>query len=240
MTRRFFSEVPRTPGAVVLCDDESRHLATVLRARAGDVVELFDGEGRVAAARVARVDRRAATLEIEAPPIETPRPRPLELFCALPRAGGADDVVRLATEVGATSVTPLLCERGVFDPAARERKGRGDRFRAAAIAALKQCRRAWLPTFGAPLKVDAFEASPEREAIVGSPRPSAARFKDVVARVAAATTAAVVVGPEGGFTEGEEATLLSRGVAPVRIGDGVLRVETAVVVLLSFVGEARR
>src|SRR5262245_26674300 len=110
--RRFRTNPPLAEGLVTLEGEEARHLRAVLRARPGDRVVLFDGAGREAEAEVTQVGRDEVACRTVGPlrAIAPPRCR-VELVCALPRAGAADDVVRVAVEAGATAIRPLVASR---------------------------------------------------------------------------------------------------------------------------------
>ena len=220
--------------------DEALHLATVLRAKAGDSVELTDGAGSEAAGTVTSVGRRTATVRVEGPVRRVVRPPTMELRCALPRAGAADDVVRQATEIGATIIRPLVTERGVWKSEPERDERRHDRFVKAAAAALKQCKGSWLPEFGAPVSPADLKLGPGDVAVFGSLREGAILLREAGARIADAGRVVVLIGPEGGFTEAEERAMASAGALAVRLGGHVLRVETAVVALLGFAVAVRR
>lgn len=238
MTRRFLAPAPLVAGAFDLPPDEARHLAVVLRAAPGDRVEATDGAGREADAVVVSLGRGAARLRTEGPVRDVPRPPPLELWAALPRAGGADDVVRVATELGATTIRPLRAERGVWRPSDDADGARSERFRKAAVAALKQCKGAWLPALPPAASPADLALGDGDVACFGSPAADAAPALAVVA-AARGGRVVVLVGPEGGFTAEEERLLRERGARAARIGRHVLRVETAATALLAVVIAAR-
>lgn len=239
MTRRFLVPPPLPAGDFELPADEAAHLATVLRARPGETIELTDGAGREASATVVAIGRRTATVRVDEAVRRIPRPPALELWCALPRAGAADDVVRQATEVGATMIRPLLTERGVWRSEPDRDDRRHDRFAKAAAAALKQCKGAWSPEFAPPLPPSELKCGSGDCAIFGSLREGVVPLKDAAPRIREAARVIVLVGPEGGFTEAEERAMVSAGATAVRLGRHVLRIETAVVALLGFAVAAR-
>lgn len=232
--RRFKTVPPLAEGQVTLEGEEARHLRAVLRARPGDRVVLFDGAGREAEAEVTQVGRdevacrTVGVIRAMAPP----RCR-VELVCALPRAGAADDVVRVAVEVGATAIRPLVASRGVWRPEDPVEAQRSDRFERAAVAALKQSGLAWMPEFLAPASPADLVFAPGGVAILGSVSETAAPIREVLEKRRPVTSAVVVVGPEGGLTADEEETIVAKGATPAKCGPGILRVETAVVALVS-------
>jgi 16S rRNA (uracil1498-N3)-methyltransferase len=234
--RRFKAAPPLEAGTVVLEGEEARHLRVVLRARAGDRIVAFDGAGREADAEVVLVGRDevecrtlGAVRAVSAPAVR------IELACALPRAGAADDVVRVAVEAGATAIRPLVAARGVWRPEDPGESQRPERFERAAVAALKQSGLAWMPSFLAPASPADMAFGAADLALVGSVVPESAPIRQALEARGPFLSAVVVVGPEGGLTPEEEAELVAKGAVRVRCGPGILRVETAVIALVSHV-----
>lgn len=208
---------------VVLTGEEARH-AMVRRIRAGERVALADGEGRVAVGVCTASTKQMVTFTVEQ--IERyarPEPR-IMVVQALPKGDRGTRAVELLTEVGVDVVVPWQAERCV-ESWRGERGRRGlDRWRATARQATKQSCRAW---------------SPEVTDLMG--------LSDVIEMVAAADLAVVlheeaiaslpdppqsgavviVVGPEGGLSPTEVATLVDAGGAATRLGREVLRTSTA-------------
>jgi 16S rRNA (uracil1498-N3)-methyltransferase len=233
-TRRFKVDPPLEAGTVVLREEEARHLALVLRGRGGDRVTLFDGAGREADAEVVDAGAKTATCRTRGALRHVPAPRCLvEVACAFPRAGAADDVVRVAVEAGALAIRPLVTERGVWKPDDPGEGQRPERFLRAAIAALKQSGLAWMPDILPPATPADLPIPADTLAIVGSTAPEAVPLSSLLVSRRGYARALVIVGPEGGLTRAEEEALSARGAHRARAAPGTLRVETAVVVLLS-------
>ncbi|MEM1062029.1 MAG: RsmE family RNA methyltransferase [Planctomycetota bacterium] len=204
----------------VLPPDEARHAATVLRAKAGDAVELFDGAGRRVAAELAEVGKRRVVVRAVGEPTETPAPdRPFTLAVAAPKGDRFRWLVEKATELGVDRLRLVTTERSVVEPGG----GKLDKAAAAVIAACKQCGRDRLMPIEAALPFGRYvvdEASDHRVIAV----PTA----DEPLSAAGGPTACLI-GPEGGFTDAEVDTAVAAGWEPVSLGRHVLRVETAAV-----------
>ncbi len=232
---RFKVAAPLNEGDVVFEGEEARHLAAVNRVRVGDEVTAFDGSGRSARVRVTALMRdRVLGATVQAVASARPPSFDLELWCGLPRAGAAEDVVRSAVEVGATAIRPLVTERGVWQPENERAERRRARFEKVAVAALKQCGRDFLPRFDEPLSVSDAVIPVGAFACVGATAGEATPIRTAL-ETAGRTfpLAIVIVGPEGGFTPSEVQTLRSAGVVAVSLGPSILRVETACIALLS-------
>ncbi|MFM1903961.1 MAG: Ribosomal small subunit methyltransferase, partial [Planctomycetota bacterium] len=147
MSERFFCEAVPTAGRAVLSGDEARHLAKVLRARVGDAVTLFAGDGRSWPARILRIDRREVELETD-PPVPQPAASgpAVTLAVALPKGERQKWLVEKLTELGAARLVPLVTERGVAEATA----GAVERMQRGVIEACKQCGRNRLMEIGPP------------------------------------------------------------------------------------------
>jgi len=200
-----------------------RHLFRARRLRTGDLVRAVDGEGRARWGRVAAVGRSGARLALSEIAPSRESERRVELLVAAPRPQRAGWLVEKATELGVAAVRFLGGER------APRRYGAATlaRFERMARAALEQSHRSCLPELSGVHRWS--EVAP----LIGALEvrwlldPAAAQTP---APGPAAASVAVVVGPEGGWTEGEKGALLRAGCSPVRLGDTVLRVETAALV----------
>ena len=225
--RRFYcpllSESDHDDGArVELTGDEAHHLLHVLRARVGTRVELFDGKGRQAEAVVTHSARGCVHLEcgvVER--VSRESPRRLFLATALPRSGRERFLVEKAVELGVAEVWFFEAERGV----ARCSSGFLKKAERTVIEASKQCGRNMLmPVRCRPLKDILSETPPDVYRLVAHPEgPS----WSPAAAGAEVTEIAVLIGPEGGFTESEIGQARSAGWECVSLGPRVLRIETA-------------
>jgi 16S rRNA (uracil1498-N3)-methyltransferase len=225
MSERFFLATPPHAGRAVLAGDEARHLARVLRARAGDEVRVFDGGGSEWVARVAGVDRDRVSLDLvtEMPRLP-PAARPLTLAVALPKGERQKWLVEKLTELGVARLVPLVTERGVAEatPAAIERLERG------VVEACKQCGRNTLMTIEEPATIAGLAPRfPGARLLVA--HPGGEPLGDAPAGMPSATVAAI--GPEGGFTDAEVDLAERSGFHRVSLGPLILRVETAAIVM---------
>ena len=207
--------------------DAYRHLFRARRLAAGDRIRAADGRGRARWGEVARVDRRAAVLALGEPaPANEPAWR-LELVVAAPRRERASWLVEKATELGAAAVRLVAAERAPRDYG----PGSLDRLRRVAAAALEQCHRAVLPEVTGIHPWDELPALLEPAAArwLLDPAPGARPAAEALGPPAPGATGALLIGPEGGWTDPERAELTALGCAAVSLGDRVLRVETAAV-----------
>lgn len=232
MARRFHVPEGWTSGAVVILSaGESHHLATVLRAEAGDRFELFDGRGRRALAEVSEADPRAARLRVvfEYPNTPVAVLADLVIATAVPKGERFDWLVEKATELGVARLVPIVTARSVVEP----RETKLERLRATIVAASKQCGRTQLMELAdlTPWRKVVDELLPGRNAVIA--HPTGKDLGSVWSMGGGATDCMAVIGPEGGLTEDEVTSARSAGAVAVRLGVNILRTETAAIALAS-------
>ncbi|HXG56422.1 MAG TPA: RsmE family RNA methyltransferase [Vicinamibacterales bacterium] len=241
MLPRFFApDMDTGLATVTLPVDEARHLTRVLRLSAGDVVEVFDGRGSVCRAVIEAAVRDTALLRLmEALPPVAPPPVRLVLVQAVLKGSSMDDCVRDATMLGVEAVEPLLTAHTDVKPSFACRPETIERWRRVALASVKQSRRASLPVIHQPRTFGDWLATPAAETRLLFVEPSAAcrphALKSLLERGAPAR-AAVIIGPEGGWSPGEIEAALAAGCVAVSLGPLTLRAESMAIAALSALG----
>ncbi len=225
MSERFYVDQPLAVGQVSLGGPEAHHLAHVCRLAVGDVVYLFNGDGRQYRSIVQEVGRREVRLTVE----ESEEPARevgfrLELAAPLPRGDRAQVLVEKLTEIGVTDFVPLRTARAVVQP----RAGHVEKLGRYVIEASKQC--------GRNVLLRVHEAEDWAGYVRGGARPADRLVahpggEEVRPLAAGPGGMALAVGPEGGFTEEEMALAREAGWRVLSLGPRVLRVETAALVL---------
>jgi len=224
--RRFFVSAETLAGdCATLPEEVVRHL-TVLRLAAGDEILLLDGAGGVARCRLTALARRSAEARVLDRWHETETAFPVTLLQALPKGDKMELVLQKGTELGIRGFVPVIAGRSVASPAAGRGAARRDRWERVVREAARQSRRPSLPSLCAPQPLASALAAVNAELKLmlweeGS-RPLAAALPD-----RPPSSAAVLVGPEGGFSAEEAAQTRRAGFVPVRMGPRILRAETA-------------
>ena len=238
-TYRIFvsGEHPAEDEILCLSREESHHLLKVLRVEVGTEIEAINGLGSVWRTEVVEVQSRNVSLRaldekrFEQPPIS------YELAVALPKAGRMDDVVRQLTELGVSTISPLLAEHGGAGKLAEQSVAKLERWGRIAIEACKQSGNPWLPVIREPLSFEKWseQLSGNSVRLLGSLVPEA-KFISSFSR-SEVVEVAIGIGPEGGFSQLEQEVAKMVGFTPVRFGPHVLRVETAAVCALAVAQE---
>ena len=225
---RLYVDAPLAPGSIFeLPAEPAAHVVRVLRAREGDAIVLFNGDGRefdavVGAVRGSRIgvtvgDARGVHLE---------SPLKLTLLQCVPRGDRMDWIIQKATELGVTRIVPLLSGRSVVRLEGRQAESKVAHWRAVAASACEQCGRCRLPTIDAPLPLIEYLGA---AAITGLRLVLDPEAETGMPNFAETAAIDVAVGPEGGFTAEESEALRITGYAGVRLGPRILRTETAAI-----------
>lgn len=214
-----------------LCEEESMHLARVLRVESGQAIELFDGRGGVALGSCLQVLQRQVKIEISS--VESkPFPKPeIRIGVALTKAGRWDDLIRPLTELGASAIFPLLTERTEVRGESQRFQPKLQKWKKLAVEACKQSGNPWLPALSMPVSlVEFFDHSNKGGQLWIGSTGSGLKPLQPAPQAAGIT---LLLGPEGGWSEREENWLEERGGTLFSLGDYVLRVENAAVSALA-------
>jgi RsmE family RNA methyltransferase len=221
------------PGVVRVSDRRLRHAREILRAQPGDELAVGKLDDRLGRGKVTRIDRETLELEVTLDR-EPPPPHPAALAVALPRPPSLRKVLQQATALGV--------KRFAFFASARVEKSywqssalRPADLREQLLLGLEQAGDTRLPRVETATTFRRFLAETLPALAEGSPI-FAAHPGAKSGRFAECPRCALVVGPEGGFIDAELAALERAGAQFVGLGPRVLRVETAVVALLSRIG----
>ena len=235
---RFFAP-SLDPGdeTVTLPRDEAEHLARVLRLTSGDTVAVFDGRGNEFLARVVAAGRRDVRLQVLSRLEPSPEPAvALTLVQAVLKGEKMDDIVRDAVMLGVAAIHPIVTKRTETTVAALIKGARLDRWRRVALASVKQSRRATLPEIRMPLRLEDFLEEPPAAVRLMLVEPGTSAAVEPIGSLRGGATppdAAVLVGPEGGWSAQEWDVARSRGVRLVTLGHRTLRADAVPVAAIS-------
>ena len=235
MTRRRFHALPSAfnfdSQSVTLAAEEARHLRDVLRLKPGDEVYVFDGAGREFRCAVANTSRDAAELRIDSE-VEPAKPESqlqLKLCVALLKGEKFDLVVQKATELGVSTVVPLITRYA--DIQLRDGADAGKRvarWQRIALEAAKQSGRAFVPEVSAPVSFDSFVTGTKDAELCLMFSERGGSGLGLLAERAAGTVTALV-GSEGGWSDEEIELARAQNFHIVTLGGRILRAETAAI-----------
>ena len=227
MMQRFFVPPEILTGEEIrLPEDVLHHLGTVLRRPAGEEILLLDGLGTVCRCRLTDLRRHAGTARILARWREEDSAFPVTLLQSLPKSDKMELILQKGTELGITRFVPVLTERSIPSPANDGGEKRRQRWQRIIRETARQCRRPILPQIASARSLT--QALAEcREGLRLFLWESGSRPLGAVLPVARPNGAAILVGPEGGFSPAEETVARAAGFQPVHFGPRILRCETA-------------
>lgn len=232
MHRCYLPEPDLTAGSLLIEGEEAHHALRVLRMRAGEECEVFNGFGQAVRARITYASGSHMQLEPleELPPLQPVAD--ITLAFAIPKGPLVDLIVQKAVEMGVRRIIPLVTERTIVRISAQEAPAKAEKWRRTVLEACKQCGVRELPVLEEPQPYAAFLQRRDLPdfrvqcAIVPHARPLRELME--AGRAAGKQEVILLIGPEGDFSPAEYAAAEAAGYAPAGLGSIILRVETAV------------
>jgi 16S rRNA (uracil1498-N3)-methyltransferase len=214
----------------VVSADEAHHLTRVLRLGIGADVRVFDGRGREFVARVASIGRAAVTVNLLEPVETAAAPSvAVTLVQSILKGESMDNVVRDCTMIGVESIQPIVSERTTVKASVLPKAV--ERWRRVALSSSKQCGRSTLPAIHDPIDFSEWVSARRDGLAYLLVEPSVAaektlKIRDLFSRPVP-DCAALMVGPEGGWSPAERDRAIQAGVIPLSLGRLTLRADAA-------------
>jgi 16S rRNA (uracil1498-N3)-methyltransferase len=224
---RFYVEPDASPGDVMRLEgEEARHALRVVRVKKGDIVALFDGQGRSWRGPVSDVAKAHLDVDVESEYVEQrPEFEVTLLQAALHRDKATEEIIRRGTELGVGRFVFFQADRS-------ERSARvKDKWRRQIIESCKQCGRLWLPTTEVASDLAGALASGEGPVLLFDTGAESKSLREIVSP----GPVRLLVGPEGDFSESELEMALAQGAVQVSLGGHTLRSEVAATLAASLV-----
>ena len=230
-TPRLHLEAPLSAGGeIILSRDQGHYLTGVLRLSSGDAVRAFNGRDGEWLAYLATVSKKTVSLRCERRVAEAKLPPDIDYIFAPLKHARLDYVVQKATELGARRLRPVMTSRTVAE------RVNLDRMRANVVEAAEQCNLVHVPEVLEPEKLEKILATWEKGRSLVYCDETMVDHNPLVGLKALRTPTAVLIGPEGGFTDEEKALLKSRAfVIPISLGPRIMRADTAAIAALTLV-----
>jgi len=229
---RLYIDQPLAVGEeCVLAGDRFHYLINVLRLSPGRPLVLFNGQGGEYKATVADVQKKRASVKIERfVDVERESPLAIELAIGISKGDRMDWIVQKATELGVTRITPLFTDRSEVKLAGKRRDKKIAHWREVIVNACEQCGRNRLPVLDDIKSLAEWTEQGDTDCRL---MLEFAEDADSPFQQPTPSSVALLVGPEGGFSEAEVALAKQKEFAIWRLGPRVLRTETAPVAALS-------
>ena len=224
---RFYVPQPFAVGQeVTLPDTTFRHAIQVLRLGVGEPLILFNGEGGEYFTQISNVSKRSASVQIDSfSAIDTESPVHLTLVQAIIKPDKMDFALQKAVELGVNTIQPLITQRSVVRIGKEQVDKKLQHWEGIVVAACEQSGRTRMPTVQTPLTLERWLATPFVGTRIILAPGDFPRINALPSDLP--TPIALLIGPEGGFTDAEVETCVQAGVMPVSLGPRILRAETA-------------
>jgi 16S rRNA (uracil1498-N3)-methyltransferase len=238
-----------SPGQVIdesitISGEDVRHIATVLRMKAGDELLLCDGKGTEYSVEIAKVDKSEITTGVKARSKREIRYPLVTLGQGLPKSDKMDWIVQKATELGVATIVPLVTERTIVK--IRDEEKRVSRWKKICREAAMQSNRADIPAVGRIVSFGDFLKTPNGSTELVEVSELTTLFllpweegtvpiKRILRANPGMKNIIVLIGPEGGFSAQEAEMAHGKGFHLVSLGPNILRTETAAIAALSMI-----
>lgn len=246
---RFFVGPENVGQKTIVIDDKNdlHHMVKVLRLKEGDEVDVSDSVEWEYRARIASISPEEAQLEILDKQAFAGEPEvEVTLFQGIPKQGKMETIIQKCVELGVHEIVPVFMDRTVVVDRGNFGK-KIDRWNKVSAEAVKQCRRGIIPCVTEPVKMDEVPALFADFDLVLFPyeNEKGATIKDALLTAAnpmyqeitgnALEKIAVIIGPEGGFSDAEAKAIVDAGGQSVSLGKTILRTETAGMAALAMI-----
>lgn len=210
---------------------ELHHLKNVLRLQKGELIELFNGEGKEARGEIISLNKDAVKVRISAVK-ESPHEGPvIVLACSIPKKSKFETIIEKTTELGVDEIIPMVTKRTEVKLISERLEHKLIRYQKITMNASQQCKRATLPRIhpftGFPEILKRF--SKEGTVFIPSLTGKRERILEAMQQHPQARGVVFLIGPEGDFTPEEYSLAKRAGAIPLSLGKNILRVETAAI-----------
>jgi 16S rRNA (uracil1498-N3)-methyltransferase len=211
-------------GNLVVDGDEFHHLVRVLRKKAGEKILVTDGNGLRCEVRISTVGKASFSGEIlSSSSVEQPETSVTVALSLLKAPQRFELFLEKATELGVSSIIPMITARTLSQPSSERVQGKLNRWRTIMLSAARQSKRYYLPQLSEPLsfkKVMAIQGFDLKLIPY--------ELSEVAPEVRCAGKNTIfLIGGEGGFTVGEVEEAKAAGFREMSLGRTILRAETA-------------
>jgi 16S rRNA (uracil1498-N3)-methyltransferase len=238
--RRFFVDALRN-GLAELHGEDARHLTRVLRVEPGQQYEISDNHAAYLAEIAEARGERVVFRIIE--PLPAPHPQaPITLLASIVKFDRFEWIVEKSTELGVERIVPVAAtrtEKGLFDASGK----RTERWLRIARESSQQSRRVRMPAILPAVRFDrAIAETAEYRCLLDEGFPDVTQAPPLLATLPTERTAAdriaVLLGPEGGWTDAERQLAVASGWRAASLGPNILRTETAAVAAIAILANA--
>lgn len=211
--------------------NDIHHITRVLRLREGDEIDVSDKTEWEYRCSISSIDSDLVVADIIDKQKFAKEPElKVTLFQGIPKAGKMEGIVQKCVELGVYEIVPLWTERTVVVDNKGNFSKKIDRWQKIADEAVKQCKRGIIPEISADIKIKNLVNEFVNYELILFPYENEAgtTIKDCLSSLTKKPeNVAIIIGPEGGFSDAEAKMLVEAGAQSVSLGKTILRTETA-------------
>lgn len=201
----------------------AHHCIQVLRYPIGSELVLFNGDGCDYPAKISAIHKKRCSVTIcGQQPLTNESPLEIHLYQGVARGDKMDFIIQKAVELGVSRITPLFTERCNVKLDEKRLQSKLEHWQKVAISASEQSGRARLTEILSPLALKGFTPVDQRPIFYLEPTASQS-----IDKLTLENSVCLMIGPEGGFSQQDLATLEQIGAQGLRLGPRILRTETA-------------
>lgn len=238
MSRFFVKEQAIEEDKIYITDKEDlKHLSKVLRMTKGDTLFISDAKEYEYQVEIESIDGTAAVCTILEKQLFSREPKvKVALFQGIPKQGKMETIIQKCVELGVDKIVPVFTARTVVTDKGNFHK-KSERWQKISDEAVKQCKRGIQPQVCQPLQFQEMLAQLSDFQLVLFPYENEedCTIKTVLRCATDVTSVAIIIGPEGGFSEAEAEAAKTAGCQCVTLGKTILRTETAGMAALAMV-----
>lgn len=244
MTRFFVAPEQIKNGQVVLTGDDVKHITKVLRLEVGSEIVVLDGEGREYHAQLTELLKgKIVGKIIKETSSKVEPPILVNLIQGLPKGEKIDFIIQKCTEIGINSIKPVNTERSVVKLDTKKALQRVERWQKIAREAAEQSHRTIIPQILGLEDLQTVLEDIETKGLILIPweAEKSLGLKEVLQKQkelmlqGTGEEIYLIIGPEGGFSEKEIKSAVTKGAIPVSLGPRILRTETAGLAALTMI-----
>jgi 16S rRNA (uracil1498-N3)-methyltransferase len=219
----FFVEETITTGTIILSEETSKHIVQVLRMQLGEELQLTNGKGNLLTCKIIDDNRKKCVVEILQYTFSEATAAPVCIAISLVKNNTRFEwFLEKATEIGVSSIIPLVCDR------TEKQHFKQERMKNILVSAMLQSQQVWLPVLHEPQKLKTLIAANQFDSSYIAHCESESNKVQLSQQPSASSKSKLIlIGPEGDFTKEEITLAIAHQFIPVALGNTRLRTETA-------------
>lgn len=233
---RFFKSDISTDDKIIINDDDAFHISSVLRLKTGDEIIVCDGNSNDYICEIETISKNEIVTKVTAMKKNLAEPKiEIILFQGMPKSDKMELIIQKCVELGVSKIVPVITEFTISRPSVKK-DNKINRLRKISESAAKQSGRGVIPEVSdiVGFKQCISIMRTLSASIVAYEKENENSLKSFL-KAFKGNSLGILIGPEGGFSVNEISMLKENGVAPISLGQRILRTETAGFAVISII-----